>query len=343
MKVSIIQEIVPPYREAFFNQLNDSLGGNLTIYLTKKNNALKCDQRLIEVKQICGMFYCSKLPTRLLEESNLVVMMFDLRWGLLYQLLVRNNQKTVLWGHGVGSRKSLDWVKAALIRRGLGFIAYGHDGCQVFSKRGVPTNKLAYAGNTIEVEDHGMSCSERRYFLYLGRLQARKQLDQLIRAFAMLPESMQQRSRLLILGDGEPRSSLMELAKEVGVADYCSFARGSYDPKTVRDCLDSAIAYVSPGHVGLGVLHAFSCGVPVITKRSAKHAPEVENIIDGVNGFLTGDEDADVMNAMKVYLTSPELHQRHCIEAYRRYADHRTMPMMVQRFHAALRTFHSDL
>lgn len=341
--VSIVHEEVLHYRVPFYNQLNDELGGNLTVCSPMKNDALECDQHIFRIKSVGGICFPIDFPRRHLREADLIVMMFNMRWALLYPLLARYNDRLILWGHGVGSRKWLTRGKAKLINRSLGFIAYEPAGCQAFLDTGVPPHKLAYMGNTIEVVDHRLSREKREYFLYVGRLQDRKRLDQLIRAFSILPKPLQQQTGLVILGDGEIRQDLGNLAEECGVAEHCKFVPGSYDANKVKGYLDKAIAYVSPGHVGLGVLHAFSCGVPVITQRVARHAPEVENIVDGVNGLLTGPTDLDIMNAMKTYVTSPDMHDQHCIEAYRRYSEHRTMSMMVTRFHSALTGFSGDL
>jgi glycosyltransferase involved in cell wall biosynthesis len=56
-----------------------------------------------------------------------------------------------------------------------------------------------------------------------------------------------------------------------------------------------AAAVVIPGKVGLAVNHAFAHGVPVITRLSDLHAPEVEYIRPGHNGLIVpGDLDAFV-------------------------------------------------
>jgi len=339
MKVAIIQEFVPPYREPFFNQLNDRLGGNLTIFLIKKNYSIECEQRVFQNVDFIGNFIHSQLCLSAFDEFDLVVMMFDLRWSLLYRLLMRRHEKLVLWGHGMGSRKLLARIKTSFIHRSLGFIAYEKHGATFFGERGIPEHKLASMGNTVNVVDFALSTKPRRYFIYMGRLQARKGLNQLIRAFALLPKEMQKQSGLLFLGDGEICAELEEVAESTGVQEHCQFVPGSYDSQLVKGYLDEAIAYVSPGHLGLGVLHAFAYGVPVISRKGAAHAPEVVNVEDGRNGYLTEDSDQAIMMAMQSYLVSPEVHQRHCDAAYRRYAEHRTMEKMTARFAGALDDF----
>jgi len=339
MRVAIIQEKIPPYRIPFFSQLNEQLKGGLTVFSGDDPSDIAFHHQQIRIRRKGDWVLPLGLDKAALAEFDVVVMMFDLRWLTLYHLLLCHHHKLVLWGQGMGSRKILASLKTRLISRSRGFLAYEESSENFFMQRNVEPEKLAHVGNTVAVGKHALSAKQRHYFIYMGRLQARKCLDQLIRAFALLPKAMQEQSGLLFLGDGAIRGDLKTLAHSSGVQQHCQFVPGSYDPQVVKDYLDEAIAYVSPGPVGLGVLHAFGCGVPVITRRNVGHGPEVENVDDGRNGFLTADSDQAVMQAMQCYLNSSELHRSHCEAAYRRYAEHRTMDKMVDRFVNALQCF----
>lgn len=339
MRIAIIQEKIPPYRVPFFNQLNQDLGGGLAVFSANQPGNIQFEHRPISIKRVGGWVLPRQLDSAVIGQFDLIVMMFDLRWLSLYQLLLCHHKKLVLWGHGMGSEKMLASLKAVLIKRSLGFIAYEERGEQFFISKNIPSAKLAHAGNTVEVVDHALSTKPRRYFIYMGRLQARKQLDQLIRAFSLLPKEMQNRSGLLFLGDGDVRSQLEALAADAGLQAHCQFLPETYDGAVVKSYLDRAIAYVSPGHVGLGVLHAFAYGVPVITRRNAPHAPEICNVIDGQTGLLVDDTLSALEKAMSYYLNHPDRHIEHCRAAYEHYAKARTMSKMVERFYAALVKF----
>jgi hypothetical protein len=50
-----------------------------------------------------------------------------------------------------------------------------------------------------------------------------------------------------------------------------------------------------PGHSGLSINHAFAYGRPYVTLQGPSHAPELEYIDQGVNGFvLDGDFDSNI-------------------------------------------------
>ncbi|MBQ0719265.1 MAG: glycosyltransferase family 4 protein [Gammaproteobacteria bacterium] len=339
MRIAIIQEKIAPYRIPFFTQLNEKLKGGLTVFSGEQAGDFTFHHQHIRIRRKGNWVLPLGLDKTQLAQFDVVVMVFDLRWLTLYPLLLCHHRKVVLWGQGMGSRQMLSSLRTMLINRSIGFLAYEENSENYFIQRGIAPEKLAHVGNTVAVGEHGLSARPRRYFIYMGRLQARKCLDQVIRAFALMPRAMQEQSGLLFLGDGDIRSELEALAQSSGVQKYCRFVPGSYDPQVVKGYLDEAIAYVSPGPVGLGVLHAFGCGVPVITRRNVAHGPEVENVDDGRNGFLTADSDQAIMEAMQHYLTSSALHRSHCEAAYQRYAEHRTMDKMVARYATALQGF----
>ena len=340
-KVVIIQEFIPPYRVPFFDRLNVALNGNLTLYVARKNADISCEQRHLKIRSKAG-FKFDNCSTSEFADYDVVVMMFDLRWFLLYRLLFRLPKKTVLWGHGMGQYALLARVKAILIKRSMGFIAYESDGADYFEPYGVERNKLAYMGNTVEVCDYHFSEKDRCFFTYMGRLQPRKRLSDFLKAYALLSDEHQSRAQVLILGDGEIKFELEVLSKKLGISSKCRFVPGVYDQREIGKWLEKSIAYVSPGHVGLGVLHTFAYGVPVITRAGAPHAPEVCNVIDGETGFLVGDTLQALVESMALYMSDPEQHMRHCRAAYKRYANERTMAKMVGRFVSGLEQFTSN-
>jgi hypothetical protein len=59
-----------------------------------------------------------------------------------------------------------------------------------------------------------------------------------------------------------------------------------YDQKELRHIFQRCFAFVSPGHVGLAVLHSFAYGIPPLTRRVSNHAPEFHHIRDRENGLL---------------------------------------------------------
>ncbi len=127
---------------------------------------------------------------------------------------------------------------------------------------------------------HGFS--DREVLLVtVGRLIARKAVDQLIATMAHLPPS----TRLLIIGSGPKEEELRAQAAELGVLERVRFL--GYVPEEEKYALlRMADLYVSTSqHEGFGLvfLEAMACGLPVICYD---HGGQTDFLEDGVTGLL---------------------------------------------------------
>ncbi len=96
---------------------------------------------------------------------------------------------------------------------------------------------------------------------------------------------------ILLVGDGPERASLETLAGQLGVS--VNFYGACYDETVLADLIYGADLTVSPGKIGLTVIHSLSYGTPAITHDNLdEQMPEVEAIIPGVTGALFRQNDA---------------------------------------------------
>jgi glycosyltransferase involved in cell wall biosynthesis len=105
------------------------------------------------------------------------------------------------------------------------------------------------------------------YVLSVGRLEANKRVDLIIRALARSGRSM----RLVIAGEGPLRASLEALAATEGVAHRITFT-GAVDEPTLVDLYANALAVVYPPFdedYGYVTLEAFLARKPVVTTVDA--------------------------------------------------------------------------
>jgi glycosyltransferase involved in cell wall biosynthesis len=122
--------------------------------------------------------------------------------------------------------------------------------------------------------------------LFLGTLYKHKQIPLLLEAGARVHEHEPQFA-LIVAGDG-PERGLVESA-----------ARGNPWLHAVGPAIGAAKTQVLavsdlmliPGRVGLAVVDAFAAGLPVITRASADHAPEIAYLQHGRNGLVVEDQD----------------------------------------------------
>lgn len=138
---------------------------------------------------------------------------------------------------------------------------------------------------------------DARVILFVGALdQAHrfKNVDGLLRAFARLalPNVL-----LLVAGDGDQRSRLESLARELGIAEHVRFL-GRQAPEALPSVYSAANVLVLPSigveSFGLVQIEALACGTPVV----ASGLPGVRTIVDhGVDGYLVPPNNLAMLTA----------------------------------------------
>jgi glycosyltransferase involved in cell wall biosynthesis len=121
------------------------------------------------------------------------------------------------------------------------------------------------------------------YVLSVGRLEANKRVDLIVRALAYTDRGV----RLVVVGEGPLRRPLEQVAAEAGVADRVTWA-GAIDERALVDLYAGALAVVFPPFdedYGYVTLEAFLARKPVITTTDA--GGPLEFVEDGINGFVT--------------------------------------------------------
>lgn len=123
----------------------------------------------------------------------------------------------------------------------------------------------------------------RRSVLYVGRLDEEKNIDQLIRAMALLPASCP--ARLEIVGDGNCRAELEALAAELGIENRITFA-GLVTEQELLAAYARCELFVMPSTAelqSLATMEAMAAGAAVVL-ADAMALPHL--VKPGYNGFL---------------------------------------------------------
>jgi glycosyltransferase involved in cell wall biosynthesis len=157
-----------------------------------------------------------------------------------------------------------------------------------------------YNGLTAETLYHPPPLAERLqagpfgdYLLSVGRLEANKRVDLVIRALAHAPTL-----RLVIAGDGPLRGPLEKTAAELGVADRVNWA-GPVDEETLVGLYAGALAVVFPPFdedYGYVTLEGFLAHKPVITTTDA--GGPLEFVEHGVTGLVCEPRPEAMADAM---------------------------------------------
>lgn len=161
--------------------------------------------------------------------------------------------------------------------------------------------------------DEGNYRSGKPLFVYAGRLESSKGIDQLLETFAQRPGY-----DLLIAGDGS-------LAKEIEprCADYAHIRLlGSLTADQLLALFRDADAVVSPTWgpeaFPLVNIEALACGTPVIARRSGGSLESIER----TGGGLTYDEPEELLPLVDRIANEPELRKDLAAKAIAGYQDH---------------------
>lgn len=149
----------------------------------------------------------------------------------------------------------------------------------------------------------------RPYILYVGNLKPHKNVDGLLRAFALVCARTASNCELLIIGDDTTDGpALKKLATDLEVRDAVRFA-GKVSDDVLRSAYSAAEVTVLPSFeegFGLPVLESMACGTPVACSCAAS-LPEV----GGVAAEYFDPHDIDSIAAvMERLLQSQEERER---------------------------------
>jgi glycosyltransferase involved in cell wall biosynthesis len=138
----------------------------------------------------------------------------------------------------------------------------------------------------------------RPVVVYMGRVSYEKNIDQVLKAFAIfskrIPEAI-----LMIIGDGPEKKNLEELAKRLCIESKTKFT-GFLNGQELLKAMQASDIFVTASkseNMPLSVLEAMAAGLPVVA-AAEKGLPEI--VKDGVNGFLVEADRPDLM-AHKLY------------------------------------------
>lgn len=233
-------------------------------------------------------------------------------------------KKVLFWAHG--------WLKQEPIFkrvfRNLYFrladhmLVYGERSRKIGISLGYPVDRITVVFNSLDFErakalvaqiESGAEAlpkpqdlfaeKDRPLIICTARLTKLCRFDLLLHAAAKL-KNEERPINVLLVGDGAERQSLEQLARELGV--HAHFYGACYDEQILARLIYFSDLTVSPGKIGLTVIHSLSYGTPAITHGDLdEQMPEVETILPGETGafFKRGNAD-DLAIAIKAWLQS---------------------------------------
>lgn len=151
---------------------------------------------------------------------------------------------------------------------------------------------------------------DRRWLLFLSRLDPKKNLEGLLEAMAILSGEFSN-IVLVIAGDGDPDyvDCLKKLVVELGIASRVVWA-AFVDGELKAGLLAGAEIFVLPSYsenFGIAVAEALSAGLPCVVGRGVAISPAVE---DAGAGKAVGTDAESIAEGVKHYLASKDIRHK---------------------------------
>lgn len=139
---------------------------------------------------------------------------------------------------------------------------------------------------------------------FVGRVTGEKQIDVLVKAIALMPEDLD--VKLEVVGDGDQRRNLEQLASDLGIADRVTFT-GYVSDDELREAYTRATVLAMPSIAELQsivTMEAMASALPIVA-ADAMALPHL--VHDGENGYLFRPGDTqDLADKLEQVLRMPE-------------------------------------
>jgi len=349
-KLAVIQRVLPSYRAPFFDLLASACDGGMSLFtgLPRPVEGITTTQELKianhqlgrNIHIFNGRFYLcyqrglinwleEQTPDALIVEANPRY----LSTPFAVQRMKVRKRPVIGWGLGspptTGLRKKR---RTRFIDQFDAMISYSRRGAEEYASLGFPRNRIFVAHNSVSpaplhpLPNRPSTFDPQPNILFVGRLQARKRVDFLLRACAEM-----QNIKLVVVGDGPERVALESLAKEIYPGAEFT---GSRHGNELRHCFEEADIFVLPGTGGLAVQEAMSYGLPVIV---AQGDGTQDDLVREKNGWQIPPDDYNTLaSTMKDALSDVARLRRMGEESYRIVKEVINVEKMVDVFVGAL-------
>jgi glycosyltransferase involved in cell wall biosynthesis len=324
-KVAVIQRTCPHYRIPLFRKINQSKEITLKVLVsdpsTRDLNETRLGFDLIHIPALTVDFDYSTKRYSVPFSPGLVKHLWQERYDiviaegvtnivnhlLIYPTVRLRGSRYLWWGAGrrrFATKTVLRRVADPFVRYFIGHadacIAYGSVARDYMVSAGARPEKVFVAQNTIDTasilsQDMSEKAAQVRQqlelggnkvVLYVGAIEERKKVENLILAYQEVISQMEQPPTLVIVGDGPHLARLQRWHKELPSSDVRFLGEIIEDVGAYFAMCD---VFVLPSEGGLALNQAMAYGKPVIA--TSADGTEVDLIKDGENGYLVAEDD----------------------------------------------------
>ncbi len=353
-RVGLQQRVLPAYRVPFFERLAAVCEGGLQVFAGEprrdeailqaaelRPNIFSCAKNIQILRGALYLCYQKNMLSWLQTwEPQVLILEANPRYLANWQAtrwMRERNRPIIGWGLGAPPPGgALAQVRTAFRSRFLGnfdaLIAYSTLGAEQYRRSGVRDERLYVAPNAVAavpppLTPRKVKSRDDLRVLFVGRLQARKLVDNLLRACAALEKP----PALTIVGDGPARGDLEGLSRRV--FPQAHFV-GAQQGEALEVYFREADLFVLPGTGGLAVQQAMAHGLPVIV---AEGDGTQNDLATPDNGWLVPPGNLEALiDALRQAISDPERLRSLGKESHRLASERFNIENMVSIFVRAL-------
>lgn len=341
-KTCLIYNYAQHYRAGIFTLLDKEIGVDF-YFGDKMADVKKMDysaltnfiKELKNVKIFSSIYWQKGAISLFFKKYNKYIVLgeyYCLSTWILLLLCKFSNKKIFLWTHGWYGNESFikRTVKKIFFKLSDGLFLYGEYAKNLMLKEGFSEENLHVIYNSLDYDNQLLVREQLQttsiysdYFknnypvlIFIGRLTKVKKLDQLINACINLSKK-RIFVNLVFVGSGIEEGRLKE--KAYSITDNVWFYGACYEEEKIAELIYNSTVCISPGNVGLTVMHSLVYGTPVITHSDFTHQmPEFEAIEDGFSGsFYIKDDETDLANKIQECLTKLGDREKARVDCYK--------------------------
>jgi len=295
-KVLLIhQKCIQHYRVPVYNYLSSYLmrnGYELTVASEGFQSGNTTNHTFLLKQASLNLLSIAKML--IILKPDAVIMFVNLKNHYLFPLifiLKIAGIKAVYWGHGIDLQD-----KKSKIKLFLNWFQHQISDAIILYAEHLKVNidpklhkKCFVANNTLNFNDIHIpefkkeelllsyGISTKKNIICTGRIQKRKRIDDLISAFQMINNN---KIGLIIVGPIDKDMDYLYKTNNPNIV----FTGPVYGEKVLQ-LLKACDVYCIPGAIGLSIVDAQFCGLPVVTE-DVDHGPEIMYLKNGQNGYI---------------------------------------------------------
>lgn len=316
--VTIIQRRLTHYRVPFFELLRERLHANkirlrvLCGPATPEERKKHDGGHLPWAEQLSAQYLlngriCIQPFHRATHDDDLVIVGHENKMICnLIALTVRRPRRIAFWGHGANFQSThpeglKERFKGWSTNRVDWWFAYTDVSVPFIERFGFPRKRITVINNSVDTATLGRMWHEvpaerleslRRELrlegshvgIFIGSLYEEKRIGFMLEA-ATLIKARVPAFEFLVVGAGPQKEEVERFCAGHPWVRYL----GMRQEQAKAEVLALSKVMINPGLVGLGILDAFACSVPMLTTDCGLHSPEIAYISNGENGIISAD------------------------------------------------------